>query len=100
MISRNKANQIANSFEDHVFSRVSDIFTMIEAYSLMGAFDMEVFIEKKLVTKATSTLTKKGYYGRVGVVNSVEKWAILYVDWSGPSAKTIKKAKKTISKAD
>lgn len=100
MISKTKANEIANSFEDHVFSRVSDIFVMVQAHALMGSFDMEVFIEKDLMLKAVQALEKRGYYGRVGEINAVERWAILYVDWSGPSAKTLKKAKKTISKAD
>jgi hypothetical protein len=81
MIGKKSVVKITRTAEQAVYNSASEIRNLIKLHAMIGMFEMEVFITKKIAKKASLSLQKRGFYTRITNFNSLEKDCRLYVSW-------------------
>lgn len=82
MIKKKRAIKLANDFEVLVFNTMSDIDLAIKCHASVGMYEMEVFIAKKIATKAQMKLIQEGYRATIGDFSSNNNCCLIYVSWT------------------
>jgi len=85
MIGKKSAIKMSRLAEQAVYSTSADINRMIQLHAMVGMFEMEIFVNKKLAVKSVYPLEKKGFYVRITEFSALENDCRLYVSWMSNS---------------
>lgn len=81
MLNRKRMNKNSLKSDGLVVETLTDLYDLIKKHSDLGFYELDVFVNKKISTKAYVTLYKKGYYCRVYDFQCLPNEGRLYIAW-------------------
>ncbi len=82
MIKRNTARKKVQKYHTSVFTKISEIDTLIKKHCEVGFDEMEVFITANQYLKIKTVLEKNGYYVSSSKFAAMPECLAMYVSWN------------------
>ncbi len=81
MLNRKKMQQNTLKNEGMVLTKLSDIYAIVKIHSDLGCYEVDIFVDKKIMAKAHSKLDGLGYYCRSYDFKCLPNEGRLYIAW-------------------
>lgn len=81
MLNRKKMEQNTLKNDGRVVTKLTDIYDLIKKHSDLGFYELDIFVDKKIVARAHSSLDKKGFYCRSYDFKCLPNEGRLYIAW-------------------
>ena len=81
MISKKKMVQVTRKAESNVYSRVTEITSLVKLHAELGLFEFEVFASFRMAKKIITRLEAKGYYVKITQFKSLPDECRLHISW-------------------
>lgn len=81
MLNRKKMQQNTLKNEGMVLYKLSEIYDLIKKHSDLGFYEVDIFVDKKVIVRAYSALDAKGYYCRNYDFECLPNEGRLYIAW-------------------